>query len=73
MNRIAAILATLNALSMGIGVYILAMGTQNLDPFIPAYLSGYAQAPHAQLFVMLVGFVLIVVPPLTTLAASMEK
>ncbi len=47
---------------VGIGIFLLSMGLQDLDPFIPSYLSGFPLAPYAQLEVILFGVVIIVSP-----------
>jgi hypothetical protein len=55
-------LALITAISIGAGIYLLLMGIQNFDPFIPSYLTGFPAAPHAQLEVVALGIFLIVSP-----------
>lgn len=69
INKFEVILATINVLSISIGVYIVSMASMNFDPFIPANLSGYGVAPYAQLFAIIVGMILVLAPPIASIAA----
>jgi hypothetical protein len=55
-SKIIALIA-LVSMSIGFGSYLIAMGIQGLDPFIPAYVTGLAQGG-----VILYGVLVIALP-----------